>query len=137
MNLVTKSWVVLKPGASDSEIGRTEFAGKAEQVWQHLWSRSDTIDTIYPWVILFTVGAFKRASGSTGSGLPEVVAGATAKMAAGSTSSSTGGGRSSCCSSLSMEFLEGLTEVAELQEAYSKLCSEEVRGPALVALSSF
>ncbi|XP_072403727.1 conserved oligomeric Golgi complex subunit 4 isoform X2 [Chiloscyllium punctatum] len=45
-------------------------------------------------------------------------------MAAGSTSSSSGG-RSSCGSSLSMEFLEGLTEVAELQEAYSKLCGEE------------
>ncbi|XP_060694262.1 conserved oligomeric Golgi complex subunit 4 [Hemiscyllium ocellatum] len=45
-------------------------------------------------------------------------------MAAASTSSSSGG-RSSCSSSLSMEFLEGLTEVAELQEAYSKLCSEE------------
>ncbi|XP_067853743.1 conserved oligomeric Golgi complex subunit 4 [Heptranchias perlo] len=28
-------------------------------------------------------------------------------------------------SSLSMEFLEGLTEIAELQEAYTKLCSEE------------
>ncbi|XP_059848487.1 conserved oligomeric Golgi complex subunit 4 isoform X1 [Hypanus sabinus] len=40
-------------------------------------------------------------------------------MAAGSTSPA---GRSS---SLSMEFLEGLTEIAELQEAYSKLCSEE------------
>ncbi|XP_069757082.1 conserved oligomeric Golgi complex subunit 4 [Narcine bancroftii] len=28
-------------------------------------------------------------------------------------------------SSLSMEFLEGLTEITELQEAYSKLCNEE------------
>uniref|UniRef100_UPI00398E7DF9 conserved oligomeric Golgi complex subunit 4 isoform X2 n=1 Tax=Pristiophorus japonicus TaxID=55135 RepID=UPI00398E7DF9 len=41
-------------------------------------------------------------------------------MAAGSTSL---GGRGSA--SLSMDFLEGLTEIAELQEAYSKLCSEE------------
>ncbi|XP_072374706.1 conserved oligomeric Golgi complex subunit 4 isoform X1 [Scyliorhinus torazame] len=42
-------------------------------------------------------------------------------------STSRGVGRSNSCSSLSMEFLEGLTEIAELQEAYSKLCSEEVR----------
>ncbi|XP_072374707.1 conserved oligomeric Golgi complex subunit 4 isoform X2 [Scyliorhinus torazame] len=40
-------------------------------------------------------------------------------------STSRGVGRSNSCSSLSMEFLEGLTEIAELQEAYSKLCSEE------------
>ncbi|XP_041047489.1 conserved oligomeric Golgi complex subunit 4 [Carcharodon carcharias] len=40
-------------------------------------------------------------------------------------SMSGGVGRSNCCSSLTMELLEGLTEIAELQEAYSKLCSEE------------
>ncbi|XP_051884114.1 conserved oligomeric Golgi complex subunit 4 [Pristis pectinata] len=40
-------------------------------------------------------------------------------MAGGSTSAA------GCSSSLSMEFLEGLTEIAELQEAYGQLCSEE------------
>ncbi|XP_043563290.1 conserved oligomeric Golgi complex subunit 4 isoform X2 [Chiloscyllium plagiosum] len=78
----------------------------------------------FPGAVLFTAGPSGRQRAAPEVNSRKWLPGETEKMAADSTSSSSGG-RSSCSSSLSMEFLEGLTEVAELQEAYSKLCSEE------------